>query len=202
MENKLQQLTEKLYQEGLSKGRQEADELLASAQAEAAATIEKARKEAADIVAQAQRKADDVKKNMQTEMTLSSRAAIDTLKQQIANLVIFKAVSPCVSSSTSDAGFIGELLVAVAKNWNGSTCDLKAILPADKQGELDAFLKNSLSDMLSAGLEVTFDGAVKTGFKIGPRDGSYYISFTDADFDAFLKEYLRPKVSELLYCEK
>ena len=35
MQDKLQELTDRLYEEGLSKGRQEAEELLAKARAEA-----------------------------------------------------------------------------------------------------------------------------------------------------------------------
>ena len=39
MENKLEQLTQKLYNEGLAKGRMEADDLVAKAQGEAAKII-------------------------------------------------------------------------------------------------------------------------------------------------------------------
>ena len=48
MENKLQELTDKLYNEGLSKGKKEGEEILANA-----------RKEAADIIAAAQKEADE-----------------------------------------------------------------------------------------------------------------------------------------------
>lgn len=40
---------------------------------------------------------------------------------------------------------------------------------------------------------------VRTGFKVGAKGGSYYISFSDDDFEALLKEYLRGKISELLF---
>lgn len=40
---------------------------------------------------------------------------------------------------------------------------------------------------------------MKSGFKVAAKDGGYYISFSDADFDALLGEYLRDKVSELLF---
>ena len=53
MQNKLQELTEKLYQEGLVKGKAEGEEILAGARKEAAAIIEKAQAEAASIIAKA-----------------------------------------------------------------------------------------------------------------------------------------------------
>ena len=40
---------------------------------------------------------------------------------------------------------------------------------------------------------------VKTGFKVGPKEGGYYISFSDADLEALLSEYLREKVSRMLF---
>ena len=50
MENKLQQLTQKLYDEGLEKGRAEADKLVADAKAEARKIVAEARAEAEEIV--------------------------------------------------------------------------------------------------------------------------------------------------------
>ena len=51
MQNKLQEMTDKLYNEGLSKGKQEGEEILA-----------RSRKEAEEIIAQAQKQAEEVRK--------------------------------------------------------------------------------------------------------------------------------------------
>ena len=50
MENKLQQLTQKLYDEGLEKGRAEAERLVSEAKSEAAKIIADAKAEAEAIV--------------------------------------------------------------------------------------------------------------------------------------------------------
>ena len=55
MQNKLQELTDKLYNEGLSKGRQEGEELLAKARTQADEMIAKAQAEAERIIAAATR---------------------------------------------------------------------------------------------------------------------------------------------------
>ena len=61
MENaKLKELTERLYGEGLEKGRAEADRLVAEAQASAAKILAEAKAEAAKIVKQAEDKAADL----------------------------------------------------------------------------------------------------------------------------------------------
>ena len=48
-------------------------------------------------------------------------------------------------------------------------------------------------------VEVGYSKDVKSGFRVGAKDGGYYISFSDADVEALLGEYLREKVSEMLF---
>ena len=55
MQNKLQELTDKLYNEGLSKGKKEAEDLKAAAVKESDRIIADARKEAEKIVADARK---------------------------------------------------------------------------------------------------------------------------------------------------
>ena len=66
----------------------------------------------------------------------------------------------------------------------------------------DSFLKNNLAAEFNKSVEFSFSQEVKSGFKIGPADGSYLISFTDEDFMNFLKAYLRPKTNQLLFSEE
>ena len=62
MQNKLQELTDRLYQEGLSKGKEEGDKYLAEAQERSAQIIAQAEEKAAAIIAQAQAQAQVLRK--------------------------------------------------------------------------------------------------------------------------------------------
>lgn len=204
MENKLQELTQKLYNEGLSKGRQQADTLVADAQTKAKQIIADAESAAAQIIATATAKAEEVSKNTMTEISLASKQAVSALKQGIADLIMAKSVSGSVAQAMVDAAFVKEILITVAKNWNGASGDniaLTALLPATEQQKLEAEFEKSVKAALGEGGEIVYSSGVKSGFKIGPKAGGYYISFTDADFDALLGEYLRPKVSKILYSQ-
>ena len=66
MENKIQELTDKIYREGVEKGNAEAQRLVSEAQKEAQQMIEAARKEAEAILAEARKSADEMKKNKQS----------------------------------------------------------------------------------------------------------------------------------------
>ena len=202
MENKLEQLTRTLYAEGLEKGRSEADRLVAEAKAEAAKIVSEAQAEAAAIVKSAETKAKDVEKNSLTEIALAGKQAVAKIKQQIASMIVARTTSEGVKSAAMDPAFIKEMLLAVAKNWNGADAgkvELQALLPESERAKLDEAFGKVAKELLAAGIEVGYSKEVRTGFKVGAKDGGYYISFSDADFDALMKEYLREKVAHLLY---
>ena len=197
MENKLQELTRKLYDEGLEKGRAEADKLVADARREAEKIVSDARSEAAEIVSRARAEAEDAGKNILTEVALAGRQAVAKIKSEIASLIVAEATSEGVKRTALDPEFIRGMLLSMAKNWTGDASgrvELTALLPEAERAQLDKAF-----ELLSAGVEVGWSKQVKTGFKVGPKEGGYYISFSDADLEALLSEYLREKVSRMLF---
>lgn len=202
MENKLEQLTRKLYDEGLEKGRAEADRLVSAAKAEAARIVAEAQAKADAVVKQAQERADDTAKNAMTEIALAGRQAVAKIKNEIAEAVVAKSTAAGVKAANLDGSFVKEMLLAVAKNWNGaagSKVELKALLPEAARAQLDKAMAAASSELLSAGVEVGYSADVKSGFKVAQKEGGYYISFSDDDFNALLGSYLRDKVRDLLF---
>ncbi|MCC8089493.1 MAG: hypothetical protein LIO79_09590 [Rikenellaceae bacterium] len=200
MDNKLQRLTQKLYEEGLSKGRTEAEELVANAKKEAEAIIKKAKEDAETLKRNAEKESVDLKRNTKTEISLASKQMIGIIKQQIERLVIADKISPAVKDAVGDKSFVKEVIIALAKNWNeneGNKLDI--VLPADTDAAFEKELSKEVGATLGQGFEITLDKGVKSGFRVAPKDGGYYISFSDADFDALFKEFVRPKVAELIF---
>ncbi|MFR9504034.1 MAG: hypothetical protein SNH73_06265 [Rikenellaceae bacterium] len=202
MENKLQILTQKLYDEGLEKGRQEADLLVSEATAKAAKIIEEARAEAEAILKKAQGAAEDTQKNSMTEITLAGKQAIAKIKSEIENIIVTKITSESIKETTIDASFIKEMLLAVAASWSGSSSskvELQALLPEANKAQLDAAIAKSAAALLKAGIEVGYSKQVSSGFKIGEKGGGYYISFSNDDFDALMRGYIREKLASILF---
>jgi len=75
------------------------------------------------------------------------------------------------------------------------------ILPQSMKSELEDFLKKEINGKLCKGLEVEYVKGLSSGFKIGPKDGGYMISFTDEDFEAMIGGYLRPATRRILFGE-
>ena len=93
MENKIQELTDKIYREGVEKGNAEAQKLIANAQDEAKKIVEDARKEAEAIVAASRKSADELAENTKSELKLFAGQAVNALKSEIATLVTDKIVT-------------------------------------------------------------------------------------------------------------
>ena len=201
MENtKLKELTERLYGEGLEKGRAEAERLVAEATATAAKIIADAKAEAAKIVKEAETKAADTAKNSMTEISLAGKQALAKIKTEIADAIIAKSVGAGVSAAVVDAQFVKSLLLAVAAAWNnGGKFELTAMLPAALEADFTKAFEASAQELLAAGIEVGYSKDVHTGFKVCQKGGGYYISFTEESFAALMQEYLREKVSKMLF---
>ena len=151
----------------LAEQRAEADKLVAAATAEARKLVAAARAEAEEIVKKAEAKAEDGSKNTMTEISLAGKQAVGRIKSEIASLLIAKATARGVKEAVVDPAFIKEMLVAVAKNWNGSDSgkvELQALLPEGERKKLDAAGEESAKELLAAGVEVGWSKEVKTGF--------------------------------------
>ena len=86
MENKLQQLTQKLYEEGLEKGRSEAEKCVAEAQEKAAKIIADARKEAEEIIRKANRDAAAIMDKASQDIAQEKKKALNDAKNEIADI--------------------------------------------------------------------------------------------------------------------
>ena len=106
------------------------------------------------------------------------------------------------SSALSSAGYVKKLIEAVAKSFNPAgqdPADIALVLPESMKKELEPFVTDELSRILKAGVSAKFSRKISGGFTIGPKDGGYFISFTDETFKELISEYLRPATRELLF---
>lgn len=204
MQNKLQELTDKLYNEGLSKGKQEAEQILGKAKAESGKIVADARKEAEKIVAQATREAQELKTKAENDIKMASVQSFSAIRQEIENAIVLKTLSGPVDTAVNDNDFIKEIILSIVKAFNPASSEpvsLELLLPEAKKAELEKFVRSKVEKLCSGGIEVRFSKTIDNGFRIGPKEEGYLISFTDEDFKAIISEYLRPKTRKLLFGE-
>ena len=200
MQNKLQELTDKLYNEGLSKGKQEGEEILAKAKAQAEEILAKAQAEAAQILAAAQKQAEEVKTKTASDVKMAASQSIAATRKDIETLIVGKMTDEAVKKALSTPDLIKEIIKAVAEKFTtDGPVELALILPESLKKDLEPFVTKELATILNAGVEASFSKKVSGGFKIGPKEGSYFISFTEETFNQLISEYLRPTTKKLLF---
>ena len=198
--DKLQELTQKLYDEGLAKGKQEGEAVLQKAVEEAGSIVKKAQEEAEAILAKARKEADDFKVKVEGDVKMASMQALQATRADIENLVIAKAVNEPVAKALSSEEYIKGIITAVAQKFSAEEpADLSLVLPESLKAALEPFVKNELGKLLGKGVEASFSKKVAGGFKIGPKDGGYFVSLTDDTFKDLIGAYLRPATKSLLF---
>ena len=117
MDTKIQELTDKIYKEGVEKGNEEAGRIIADANAQKQAIVSEAEAEAKRIVAAAQKQAAELKKNTEAELKLFATQAVEALKSEVVNLITGKITSSNVKAIVSDTAFMQKVILEMAKEW-------------------------------------------------------------------------------------
>ena len=196
MENKIQELTDKIYREGVEKGNEEAQRLVSNAREEAAKILEEARKEAEAIVAIARKTAVETADNTQSEIKLFAGQAINALKTEIASLLTNQVVTKAVKDFVADKDYLNKFIVSLASQWVADE-DI-VISTADADGLKKYFAANAKS-ILDKGITIEKVNGNKALFTISPADGSYKVNFGEEEFENYFKDFLRPQLVEMLF---
>ena len=200
MNNKIQELTDKLYQEGLSKGKAEGEKILADAKAEAAHIKEQALSEAGAILEKARKEADELSAKAQADIKMASQQALLSTRRDIEEMVVTDISAPAVKGALQNPAFLKEIIRTVAEKFSAQEAgDLALVLPESLSAELEPFVGGELSKLLGRGVQASFSKKISGGFSIGPKDGGYFISMSDETFQELIAEYLRPVTRKLLF---
>lgn len=196
MDTRLQELTDKLFAEGVERGNEQAAQIIADAEQKAAHIVDDAKKQAEQIIAQATRKADELDKNTRSELKLFADQSVNALKTEITNLLTGRLANDDVKAATADKAFmqkvIADLVAQLAKEGS-VTVEAKDAEALKKQVAAQA------KDLLEKKVEIKEVKGIKTDFVIIPEKGGYKLEFGDEQLVAYFKEYLRPQLIELLF---
>ncbi len=202
MRDKLQELTEKLYNEGLAKGQRTGEEMIDKAKQDAAMIIANANDEAKSIVTKAKKEAEELRSKVDSDIKMASVQALSAIKQKIESDIIKMAVTEPVKESLADKDFVQRIIGEAVKSFDAksaSAVSLEVLLPSSMKADMETYLKNAIAKLFGSGFEMKFDKNLTSGFKVGPKDGSYHLSFTDKDFESLFSEYLRPVTRKIVF---
>lgn len=196
MENKIQELTDKIYREGVEKGNEEAQRLVEEAQEEAKKIIENAKKEADSILATSRKSADELIENTKSELKLFAGQAVSALKSEITNIVTDKIVAEPVKEFAANKNFLNEFIVALASKWS---VDEPIVISTSDADALRKYFVANTKALLDKGIKIEQVNGQKALFTVSPEDGSYKVNFGEDEFMNYFKDFLRPQLVEMLF---
>ena len=193
---KIQELTEKIYREGVEKGQAEADRIVEEAKYTAEQIIAEAREQAKGIEAQAQKKAGELDANTKSELKLYTSQALNALKSEIANVLTDKISKDAAANLAANKDFLGQFAVMLASKW----ADNEAVVLSSSEAEsLKAYFAAQAKELLEKGVTINKVNGKETMLTISPADGSYKVNFGKEEFEAYFKNFLRPQLVEMLF---
>lgn len=202
MESRLESLTQKIYEQGVERGREEAQAQVEKAREEAAELLVQARAGAEEVLRNARDEAQALKVRAQAEIRMAGEQALSALRQEVVYLLSRSTLKVDVDRVLDDSqSFLEVVRQAVKATIDRTGGAVSVTFSSDARSRLEAIAATRLKDLLDQGLEVRFDGRFDRGFRIGPKNGDYQVSFTDADFLVFFQGYLKSRTRELLFPE-
>jgi V/A-type H+-transporting ATPase subunit E len=196
MDTKIQELTDKIYREGVEKGNEEANRIVSEAKNQKQTILNEAEKEAKNIIAAAQKQAAELKKNTEAELKLFAAQSVETLKSEVINLISGNVVSANVKAVATDKAYMQKVILEIAKEWakNEGLTIQTSDAPA-----LTSYFEANAKDLLNKGVKIERINGKPTSFTIVPADGSYKVAFGEDEFISYFKEFLRPQLADLLF---
>lgn len=196
MDSQIQALTEKVYQEGVLKGEQEAAKILADANAQAEQVERDARARAEQIIADAQRSASELKSNTERELKLNASKLIEATKASIVELLAGRIAGDSVQALTANPELLQRVVLEIAKGF-----DLKhgVEITSSQAEELKAYFAQNAKALLEEGLTIKQVAGKATQYTIRPQNGSFKVEIGEQEFVELFKSILRPQLAQELF---
>lgn len=196
MDSQIQALTEKVYQEGVLKGEQEAAKILADANAQAEQVERDARTRAEQIIAEAQRSASELKSNTERELKLNASKLIEATKASIVDVLAGRIAGDSVQALTANPELLQRVVLEIAKGF-----DLKhgVEITSSQAEELKAYFAQNAKTLLEEGLTIKQVAGKATQYTIRPQNGSFKVEIGEQEFVELFKSILRPQLAQELF---
>lgn len=196
MDSKIQELTDKVYNEGVLKGTAEAERLVAEAEARAIEREKAAEQKAEEIIRSAQRQAEELKSNTKRELQLYATQLVEATKASLTAELSGRIASDNVKALMVNPEFIQQFMLGVVQGFDLSRGVEIVGADADKLAE---YVAGNARHLLEEGLTIKSVAGKHTEFTVKPHDGGFKLQIGEAEFLELFKSFVRPQLAEQLF---
>lgn len=193
MEVQLENLINRIKDEGIRTAEERAEIIVRDAEEKAARIIADARQEADNLIKKGESDAARREASGRESLKQAHRDTLIALRSEITALLDGIVKSEAARALQGDS--LADIITSVIKNWkpeNSGSFDL--ILPESDASHLQAALRSALAEKMKQGIEIKPSGDLKAGFRISGKDGEWFYDFTDEELAEVLSARLSGSV--------
>lgn len=196
MDSKIQELTAKIYNEGVQKGNEEAAKILAEAKQKAQEIEAQARQQAEEILRNTEKRTQELRQNTEGELKLYAGQMVESVKSTLLDKLNGEIASSSVRAAMADPAFMQKVILELVKGFD---LNKGVVIETAQAAELKAYFASAAKGILEQGLEIKSVAGKPTDFVLKPADGAFKIQIGEAEFVELFKNFLRPQLAEMLF---
>jgi V/A-type H+-transporting ATPase subunit E len=209
----VQELIDRIRRDGVAKGHDEGESVVAAARAEAVHILDRANSEAEQILSAARTEAERLRKSAEDALRLAARDAVLALGEALRTDFLNK-VQRLVSHTMQDHSFLQRLILEIARRAMPEDAgkSVEVLLPADAvtaeelqksphelaESSLSRFVLELSGDVLREGLTFVPAEDDRPGLRIQLKGEDVEIELTDEAVAGLLMEHLTPRFRALM----
>jgi V/A-type H+-transporting ATPase subunit E len=198
----VEELIDRLKTDGVSKGKHEADAIVADAKRQALSTTDAARQEANQIIADAKAEAERLRQTSHQALQLAGRDALIRLRESF-QLQFENRLQKLVGSTLRDPDTLRQLILEIAGKVRpqraGETVELLVPRESAPAGDpLASYVAGLTREMLAEGVTFGVDDDFETGVRVRLVDHDLDVDLSDEALAHFLGRFLIPRFRDLM----
>ncbi|MBN1410701.1 MAG: hypothetical protein JW969_07635 [Spirochaetales bacterium] len=198
MEIQLEELIEKIKNEGIKTSEQMAEEITAKANNSAQKIVENARIEADKITAVAKQEAMRYEINSKEAIKHAARDYILKVQAEIKS-TFEKIIRAEVEEALKEKKVLMDTITKIVESYaSRNSTDISVLLNPEDLKALESFFMDKLKSSIKKGLEINPLPEIKAGFKVQEKNSSLFYDFTDKGIADSLSQFVNAKLSEYL----
>jgi len=197
MEIQVQELLERIRNEGIETAKKQAEEIIEKAQAQADEIIARAKKEAEEALTEAERRIASMDAASRESLLQASRDTMIALKQSMRMFVesALNADIEAAFDAKMAAQVMPEIVRILASSQSG---DIEVLLPPTLEEKIDASIAARLSKELARGITFKPYPAIDAGFRVAVEGSAVQFDFTSESIAQILSVRVNRLLAEYL----
>lgn len=198
MVKQVQELIDKIKQEGYEAAQKKAQGIESEAVQKAKTIIAQAEKQAKDIVEKAQKQADQFQKSSQAAIRQASRDTILDLKKEIQEMLKRLILQETQVALTPEA--LAQMITTLVHDFHkkDTSSDIKVALNSQDLQNLKKGFLAKLKDELHNNLQLRPSDEINKGFVISFDEGKSSFDFSDESLAEYMSGYLNQELYSIL----